>query len=462
MARFYRSPRWKHLLTTRDSLVVTDLSRLASNRSGRFELGGPSFIQGYVPSHDFRVYFPSDDEFPVAPFDPFWQDDIGFKNYPRLAEGVRLMYSFRRDNAAGSPWTVRHAGPVLELEDDADPDRRLSRFVAFDPWAYLFQRPVRLADPDPFTPDLTINPMPKEPGAVFPAGTTGDAIACELLRRSIEEDGITYIDAGTAFGGTSDYAGTIETTADFVDPMVFSREMSLGEAWTQLVDTGTMDIVLTPIFDPLNRPGYCAELNIFSTAGGDPRLEVFAGFPMFHWDRVGRSLVRINRLTEGRERANRIRAYAGGTAAASAPWTGSIGDTSGAPDTEASWSDAMSSARYGESWHSETFVRQARGEFVGRQARSELIRRREGQRTWRLSPTPEFSPRPFQDYMPGTWVGFSHSERLREDVWWLPHQFNDQESFPRIFGFDITLSDDSLETVSALDITLDIHPASLV
>jgi hypothetical protein len=473
MPRFYKSPTWKHLVTRRDSLVVTDLTRLASNRTARVELGGPAFLQGFVPSDDFRVYFPTDDQFTAAEFDPFYagQPDGPFGedkwNYPRLAEGVRLMYSFRREApAGGDPWVIRHAGPVLELEDDADPDRRTSRFVAYDPWGYLYQLPVRRADFDLVTPDPTVNPMPGEQGTVFPAGTTGDEIVTELLRRTIEEDGLTYIDAGTAFGGTADYAGTIDTTASFVDPIVFPRGTSVGQAWEQLVDTGTLDIVLTPIWDPLNRPGYCAELNVLSLLGGDPGFgSVLTGFPSFRWDRTGRHLVRINHLQEGRERANRIRAFSGGTGAASNPWDppGHVGHLGGgSPDLEATWSDGSSSARFGESWLQQTYVRQVGAETVSRQAEDELRRRRTGARTWRLLPTPEFSPRPFQDYMPGSYLSFYHSRKLREEQWWIPNQFNDQYVFPRITGFSMDISDSTLETITALDITLDDPPSVLI
>jgi hypothetical protein len=455
MARFYKSPTWKHIVTRRDSTVVTDLTRLASNRRVRLELGGPAFLEGLVPSDDFRVWFPTDDQVTRAEFDPFYLDNPA--DFARLSEGMRLMYSFRRDGEGegGAPWSIRHAGPVLELEDDADPDRRLSRFTTWDPWAYLYQLPLRNADPDLITPDPTINPVAKEMGTVFPAGTTGDEIVTELLRRTIEEDGLTYIDAGTAFGGTADYAGTIETTPTFIDPTVFPRGMMLGQAWEQMVDTGTLDIVLTPIYDPLNRPGYCAELNIYASAGGNPGDAFSSGFPNFRWDRTGRALVRINRRQDGRERANRIRALVGGTGAQAAPWTGHLGELEGAGDPEATWNDNVSSERFGRSWSEQTFTRQTRGETVGYLALDELYRRRAGQRTWRLSPTPEFSPRPFQDYMPGSFIGFYHSHNLREEQWWIPENFNDQTVSPRVLGFTIELSDDSLETVSSLDIGVD-------
>ncbi len=452
MPRFYKSPTWKHLLTKRDSLVVTDLSRLASNRRARFELGGPSSLEAFVPSDDFRVYFPWDDNFTRSDFDPFYYP--ASVDLPRVSEGVRFMYSFRREAPTPTtPWVIRHAGPVLELEDDADPSRRLSRFVALDPWAYLYQRPLRLATASP-----TVNPMPGEQGVLFPAGTPGSEIALEFLRRTIEEDGLTYIDAGTAWGGTADYAGTLETTEPFIDPLHFPRGMSVGQAWEQLVETGTLDIVLTPIWDPFNRPGYCAELNIYKTVGGDPGAVFFEGYPTFNWDRVGRSLTRINRRQDGRERANRIRAYAGGAGGASAPWTGQITG----PDAEASTSDALSATRFGESWLEATYVRQTSSETVGSLAKDDLIRRRAGLRTWRLSPTPEFSPRPFQDYMPGSPIAFYHSAKLREEQWWQPNQLNDQTVYPRIFGFTLEISDDSLETVTELDISVDDPPESVI
>jgi hypothetical protein len=455
MARFYKSPRWKHLVTKRDSEAVTELSGLAMERRGRFELGAPATMEGLVPADDFRVWFPASDQVTRAEFDPWYLDDPA--DFARLSEGMRLMYSFRRDGSgpSGAPWGIRHAGPVLTLQDNADPQRRLSRFVAYDPWQYLYLLPARNDDPDLNTPDPNINPIPGENGIVFQAGTTGDAIVCELLRRTIEEDGLTYIDAGTAFGGTSDYAGTIETTDTFTDPVVVPRGASLGQAWDQMVDTGTLDIVLTPIYDPLNRPGYCAELNIFVRAGGDP-LDAYAnGFPSFRWDRTGNAILEIERIQDGRERANRVRGYVGGTGAQDAPWTGHLGAIEGASDAEASWNDTVSSERFGEAWLQETYIRQARGETVGRMALDDLYRLRAGLRTWRFKPTPEFAPRPFQDYQLGSYIGFYHSRKLREEQWWLPEGINDQTVSPRVLGFTITLSNDSLETVAELDFAVD-------
>jgi len=409
-----------------------------------------------VPSDDFRVYFPTDDQFARAEFDPFYAPAL--VDFPRLSEGMRLAYSFRREApVGGDPWVIRHAGPVLELQDDADPDRRLSRFVTYDPWAYLYQRPVRNGSASP-----TVNPMPGAQGTIFTEGSSGDEIVTELLRRTIEEDGLAYIDAGTAFGGTSDYAGTIDTTATFLDPIIFPRGTSVGQAWEQLVDTGTLDIVLTPVWDPLNRPGYCAELNVFSALGGNP-FSVLEGWPSFRWNRTGRHLVRINRLQEGRERANRIRAFSGGTGAASNPWTGHVSSLGlGADDLEATWSDSDSATRFGESWLQQTYVRQTATKQVSRQAEDDLRRRRVGARSWRLLPTPEFSPRPFQDYMPGSYVSFYHSRKLREEQWWIPIQADDQTIFPRITGFSLDISDNSLETITALDISLDDPTASQI
>jgi hypothetical protein len=456
-------------LTDRDSVVVTDLTRLASNRQGRFELGSPATFDADVPSNDFRVYFPHDDGFAIASWDPFHYPSS--VNLPRLSEGVRLMYSLRRegigayDITSGDdsevPWVCRHAGPVLEITDRAEPSRRTSHFTAFDPWAYLYQRPVRSADFDLVAPDPDVNPMPGEMGVVFPAGTTGDAIITELLRRTIVEDGPCYIDAGTAFGGTADYAGQIATTDAFTDPITFPRGMSVGEAWAQMADSGALSIVLRPIYDPINRPGYCAELDII-----DEKEPYYAGQsfyfydrPVFRWDRSGRSVIDIERTYNGRERANRIRAFSGGTGAQSNPWTKHLGNFGTSSDPESSWSDAASAARFGESWLQPTYVRQRAHDQTGQQAKRELLRRRAGERTIRFSPTPEFAPRPWNDYKIGSIIDIYNSSKLREEQWWLPDNFGDQSIFPRIFGFTIDISDDSLETV--VDVDVDLGIASL-
>lgn len=450
MPRFYRSPRWKHLLTNRESLAVADLTRLASNRTARFELGGPSYLEGFVRADDARVNTFADDNFPRTGFDPFYSDDP--VDFPRLSEGIRFMYSFRREAVEGDdPWVIRHAGIVLELEDEADPDRRMSRFMSMDPWGYLYSRPVRVLSEAP------PNALPSNQGAVFGA-VSGNDIATNILLRTIETDGSAYIDAGTSWGGTVFWGGTIETTPTFIDPVIFARGTSVAQAWEQLVDTGTIDIVLTPIWDPVNRPGYLAELSIYNSAGGLPADAYTEGYPSFRWDRTGRALINIQRLQEGRERANQIAAFAGGTGAAdnyAIPFIGDEGDETAA-DTGATWEDSSSTLRYGTYFHQETYTRTTHNNRAYRQARQDLWRRRQGLRTWRLTPTPEFSPRPFNDYMPGDFVGFYHSSKLREEQWWLPENFEDQVLSPRCVGFNLAISDDSLETVTALDLSVDV------
>lgn len=466
MPRFYRSPTWKHILTDRDSVGVAEMTRLLRQRVGRWELGGPATIEGVVKSDDPRVYLPVNDNFTRSAWDPFYYPSGAAVDLPRLSEGVRFLYSFRREApGVADPWVIRHAGIVLFVRDESDPTRKTTRFMALDPWAYLFARPCRRADSDLVTPDPNVNPMPGEQGVVFPAGTPGNEIVAELLRRSIEEDGLTYIDAGAAWGGTADYAGTIQATETFLDPIIFPRGTSVGQAWQQLVDTGTLDIVLKPIWDPINRPGYLAELNIYQNAGGSPADAYTNGYPTFRWDRTAHNLVSIGRQIDGRERANRIRAFTGGTGAASNPWDppGHLGDIDTvSPDTEATWSSSTSAQRFGESWYQQTYTRQTAGETVGRQAADDLFRRNQGLRTWTFAPTPEFSPRPWLDYDLGSYVGFYHSHRLREEQWWIPENFNDQELSPRVFGWSIDMDDNALETVTELDISIDNPISSLI
>ena len=92
-----------------------------------------------------------------------------------------------------------------------------------------------------------------------------------------------------------------EFTGQKVLPSItIPRSTSLGDAISMVVSTGTCDIVLTPMWDPVNWPGTTHILNVVDKAGQD-RFDA-----VFNWDVAGRSVVQISDLFDGTSRANEL------------------------------------------------------------------------------------------------------------------------------------------------------------
>jgi hypothetical protein len=411
--------------------VITLLDRHALNREFNAEFGGPASFTGQVWSNDPEVNILYDDNF-TAPgnSEPFRAD------YPFLAEGVRILRWFRRENTT-QRWIIRHGGFVHFTQDAGDENTGRTQFTSWDPWQLLMRRPcyrVKCIDQDcaTFTDYATAEQaLLGPPGLMFRTGENIEDIVRELLRRTIVLDGPTGIDAGTAWGGTAFYNGTVEACGTLAKNLVFQQGTMVGQAWQQLFDTAQCEIVLRPIYDPANRPGYVAELDIFAAgdAGDLNCCPGGIGEPMFSWDRNGHDLTRLVRTIDGRERANKVKFYIGGPSAGKVP--------------TATQTSAPSVTRFGQTWNLETRERTINGDSVVNQADRDLEEREVGLQTWELSPTPEFTWRPFQDYDLGTYIGLFNSNRLREEM--RPIDL-------RVRGFTVNMSNEGVETVSRLEV----------
>lgn len=353
-ARFFRSPLWRTLITDLDSVTITLLDRRMFNRSAAFTLNGVSTFSGSVASDDPRVSRVYDGD---------------GKGDPAVAEGTRLLYCFRQEDPTGLiPWTIRFAGPVLNVVDRSDSDRPVTDIIAYDPWQYLYSIPVLDASGLPLGAD----------GAIFPQ-TRGSFIAAEILYRAIlgVPDMLNLIDLGTIFWG-----GTIEDTATISNWQI-SQGTSVGQAWDDLVATGSLDIVLTPIYDPVNRPGVCSELSIFSQAGHNRFNAVFG------WDTFTHSLTELTREQDGKSRANVENWYAG---------TGGIQVN---VDTDP---DPVSVAKYGAYWQQTFRTDNPVKSSVALMARAQLQLEKNGRETITLQPAPERGPFPFTEWYLGDCV----------------------------------------------------------
>lgn len=393
----YFSPLWRFIMTELDGTVVTWLDRLASQRQMSFILNGPAVFNCDVPSDNPEV-------------NRLW-DASGtlYDDEPYVAEGVRHVYGFRREifDPETLIWVCRYGGTVLQIEDVAESDIARSRVSAYDPWQLLYSRAVRNVDGE----------LPGEDGISWTA-TKANVIAAQLLRNTIDAEGTVYVDAGTTYSGTAFYDGDFEDCPE-VD-INFPPGTMVGEAWTTLCSMAKIDIILSPLWDPANRPGYLAQMNTYPLAGEEKPTAIFG------WDKAPRSLVGVTDLEDGTQRANLVQYFAGQGGPAVTP----------AEDT-------TSQGKYG--------VYEALQHFPGIEgdgwtaavealAEAEVALRANGQRTVTISPAPERSPSPFTDYYLGDRVPVVSSNRLRKAL----------DGYQRVYGIPVEVDDNALETVRSL------------
>lgn len=371
--------------------IISWLDRLASERTVTLTLNEPWELTGSVPSDEPTINLPY----------PNFDDEA------YMAEGVRAVLGFRK-GFGESQFTPAAHGIVLDLRDVASNDTARSIFSALDGWAYLFSRPCVLPD-GRFPGDFGINFYERPLGL----------IAAELLLHTIQYHGQCFIDGGNLWGGTGYWApsgGVIEDTT-VVPIWTVEAGTTVGQAWLDLVETGELDIVLTPIYDPTNRPGYLWNFNVYQRAGTWKPEAVFA------WDMPGRSVVSMERTRAGRERVNKLRYHNG----------------QGGPPA-ASLTNAASVAKFGEYHGEEFFPKQKSGTAVLQMAQRHMALVREGPEVLSFDPATGRAPDPITAYTVGDIVTGWASRNFREPV----------SSYKRVLQIPMTLDDNGTETVNQL------------
>ncbi len=409
------APLWRYFIADLDGFGITDYSKLASDRVVEVVLNAPLSMSGTVPSDDPQVWTPYD----VDTFDD-----------PYLNEGTRLLWGFRQENECAPYWEVRGATLVQLVQDTAAQDNARTRFQGWDPWHYLLSRPVMDA----------FGNVPGVNGLSF-TNTQASVIIATLLRNTIDAEGHAYVDAGDGsrsgdgpqyqdYSGTAFYTGTLETGAGMEIDINFAQGTSVGQAWQQITNMGVCDIVLEPIYDPMNRPNYLVQLNVFAQAGAQRDEAIFA------WNMPGRSLVGIDRQEDGSQRANSVffRAGQGG-------WWGD-----GTIIT-----DGSSLSKYGSYW-AQQFFPEVTGKdaisVVNFLAEQQLGLRANGRETVTFTPAPERSPRPWLDYELGDRVPvWASGSKFRKPLGTVIDGTFVETAYQRIYGWTANISDDALETI---------------
>jgi hypothetical protein len=407
----FDSPLWRFFVTNLAGEGITDFSKLAADRSVTVVLNGPLTLEGRVPSDNVQV-FTTD----VNDGDPF------------LAEGTRLLWGFRRESTT-PPYYVCRAATICQLvEDTAEQDDGRTSFTGYDPWQYLFSRPVCNFD----------GSLPGTNGISWTA-TQASVVVAQLLRNTIVNHGHAYVDAGMSYGGTFNYDGTLETGAGMVIDINFQQGTSVGEAWQQIAAMNVCDIVLEPIYRPgppssSDQANYLCQLNVYAQAGSVRDEAIFA------WNLPGRSLVQISRMQEGNtRRANNVKFFAG------------QGGSASGGQTIAVQTDATSEAKYGEYWAQQFFPGETVAASVLSMAERQLELRKNGRETVTFRPAPERSPRPWLDYELGDRVVvWASKEGFRQLLGQQTVGTVTSTQYQRVYGWRTNISDDALETVDPL------------
>lgn len=394
--------------------TITFLNRLATNVQMVYQLNAPAQMTGDVPSDDPEI------NIPVQDGDPF------------VSYNSRVLWGMRRENnTSGVPWVCRFAGVLTINEDEASSDDPVTHLTAHDPWMWANSLPVVNADGSLLGQD----------GLVYTA-TRADVIAKEVYENAITActvDGIgmphsphmpQFIDS---VSGHFDVAEEIDIT--------FQQGCSVGEAWTQITDTGVIDIVLDPVYEPAS--GFLAILNVYNLAGSPKPAAIFS------WDRFPNTLVGVDRVYDGTQMETVGQYYAGSTAADQA-------------------TDLAAITKYGQYWAQKSFPAPASLSAVALVALADVALRSKGKRTLTvdLSPasvdfdSPQPSLSPWEDYFLGdqvpVWAGrptVGGGCSIREPITPGVSSGGEWTDPQRIYAIPISLDDDQEETVTQLLMT---------
>jgi hypothetical protein len=418
---------WKWLVCALNGHGLTNLDRIATNQSMQFVLDDQFQMTCDVPSDNQSVFQKAAD------------------GSPRVAQGRRLIYGFRRDGTVSQkPWQCRYAGTLSIAQDQATADEPVTHLTSNDAWAWAKSLPV-------LTPGGFL--LPSKGYTYF--NKTGNYIARDVIANAY-----TWIQ--TQFGSGSpthftwpvdfndlanflliDIAGGHYDTTDIIENFPIQQNASVADVWTQLTQTGGLDIVLDPVYAPREAPGRIARLNVYSQAGSDKTGATFG------WDMFPRNLVGVDHLIDTTQLENWVQFFAGGIVAPHASSPASI-------------------SHYGP-YIAQKNITQGSAAAVNLLALAEVALRKRGKETLTIDPAPERSPDPFTHYYLGDTVYVNAGRNLRPSSS-VPVGDNKYgialrqgvRSTPvgtpavspwRVYGFQIDLANDLTETVTNLLLT---------
>lgn len=393
----FEAPRARFLVTNLGTEAITSLDKIALRATATHTLNAPFQLEIDVPSDHPEV------NLHAAAID---------EDQPFIDEGLNLIYWFLRwgagFNTVDPPWVCEGAGIILNISDRGDSGNPVSTLTAWDPWKLLYRIPVVNA----------AGQMPLAGSFLFLAESRASTIVKTLIQRAE-----SFYDFDSRID-IDDF--NIENTDPLPDTMEIQVGTSVGEALDRLVETGTIDIFLQPIFDPITRPGKLAELHIFKRKGE------FKPEAIFSWDRWPRSVMDIQRQQDGNARANMVQYWAG----------------VGGPPAVLKQS-TPSIAKYGTYFEQQSYPGNASEAMAGMLAERDIRLRANGQFDYTLTPAGERAPLPFKEYHLGDKVPVWASRRLRRVI---------EDTHLRVQSIPMELSPDQLMRVNELTVAIDTDP----
>ena len=392
------SKLWRFLVTDLGGSSITLLDHLSSERMVTPLLNEPLEVSGTVPSDSNYVNRTHTDGFPL------------------LAEGVRLLYCFRRESEITPYYTIRASTLIMQVNDASGTGDARTRFTGWDPWQYLFSRPVLqsplaiIGNDPPLGSGASGLLIPKE-NMFYPPSVSADDIITNILFEMLSNGDVTApgssLQGFVDWGLSGSYTGTIEACpAPGYNPEGWEIQQgtSVGQALQDICASGACDIIMEPIYDPVNRPGLLCQMSVYTQGSPGNGAGVFNYNAIFAWDRPGRSAVGVDNLYDGSSRANHILYYYG------------QGGPPIAAFSSAQFRDAVSIATYGEFAISRFFPGQDIGGGVKSLAAQQLDLRANFKQTLTVNPAPERSPEPFVDYYLGDRVPVYVSSNMRQPL----------------------------------------------
>lgn len=409
---------WRWVITDLASVQKAFLDKLATNVGVDYILDDSAVMTCDLPSDQPDIYQITS----VSETNPF----AG----PRVDYGHRLMYGLRREEPPGGPpWVCRFGGLVTILQDQATEDEPVTHLTAHDAWTWAKTLPV--LNPDGSL--LGANGLNYE-------GKTAAYIAKDLIANAyawiVSGAGGLFTDPLQWNGQPNDGqhlpididSGHFDGGTAVIPKINFAQGISVGDAWTQLCQTGTVDILLQPVFGA--NPGVVSILNVYAQAGTQRHNAVFG------WDLFPRNLVGVDDLHDGTLIENVAQYWAGNAAAAVQTSPGSI-------------------EKFGPYYVQKSYPPPANTAAVGLLALAEVALRKQGKRTVVVDATPELAPDAFTQYYLGdqvpVWAGRPlppSGNALRGGI------RSGADPLPlRVYGFHVDLADDQQESVKQLLLT---------
>ena len=434
---------WRFLVTGVGGGGISILDHLATGRIITPKLNEPLEVSGVVSSENPSV------------------NQVRADNLPFVAEGARQLYCFRRESNEAPYYTIRASTLIMQVDDAAVSNAATTRFTAWDPWMYMFSRPVLQSDfanGNKYTGEADyINGTPiGGNGLIYGPNQTTAAIVLDMIATTqaypsgADELGNPiasaappsaqdcFIDATTLPPN-----GTFSPVGNFFGPYGYKIEQgtSLGQALQDMCSTGKMDIVFHPIYDPIVRPGILCEVELMSQESSDVASQTDRGAgiinysAIFAWDRPGRSTTGMDNLYDGTGRANVIQGYNG----------------QGGPPVPLQ-TNVDSIKIYGDYWAQPFFPKQPSEGAAVSLAQEQLELRANGKQTLTVNPAAGRAPDPFLDYNIGDIVPVYASTQMRQAMPPDPSPALNPPviAWQRIYGIPIEIDDNGSETVRQL------------